>query len=80
MWARKDKEYVTRDCVCKCGKPFTQKMVSNQFVKTFLKQGRALEMFKIKSPRGFLPVWCVPCERKALGVEAGAVPPRRDFL
>lgn len=58
---------MTRECVCKCGRNYTQRMVSRAFVEKSLKPfGSALAIFRGLSPYGYLPLNCIPCERKAL--------------
>ena len=70
MWRRKDGRYVTRECVCKCGREFTQRQVSKKFVDKSLRPfGNALAQFQALAPTGFLPLNCIPCERRALWLD-----------
>lgn len=67
MWARKDGAYVTREARCACGADFTQRMVSKRFVDKSLRPfGNALAIFIGLAPKGYLPLNCIPCERRAL--------------
>lgn len=69
MFARKDGMLVKRECICKCGKDYTQYMVSKRFVEILKLHGTAYNIFVLKAPKGYLPIWCIACERKALGEE-----------
>lgn len=66
MFARKNGELVSRDCTCKCGKEFTQYMVSKRYVEILQTFPRAYSIFVGKAPKGYLPLNCIPCERQQL--------------
>lgn len=73
LW-RKDKngKFITREMQCDCGKAFVQTQVSKRFVQMFLPNDNCIRLFKHASPEGFLPCFCPPCERKAIGREGDA--------
>lgn len=67
MWRRAEGKLVSRKATCACGKTFEQNQVNKKFVRLFLQTAGAVEAFRKISPEGWLPVLCVPCERKDLG-------------
>lgn len=78
MFARRaDGSLVTRDCTCKCGKEYTQYMVSKRYVEILKAHGNSYAIFVSLAPKGFLPLFCISCERVALQSE-GRVQEKRE--
>ena len=66
-----DGQEITRPAKCAvCAEPFTQRILSERFMLAIEKRGPAA-MAKLRNqiPDLWCPVYCPPCERKALGHE-----------
>lgn len=64
-------ELVTRERKCECGNAFTQRLLSQRFFNIVAKRGPGcLAHFERQIPGGYVPVHCLPCERRDLGRQA----------
>lgn len=65
---------ITRPATCGCcGAAFHQRILSERFMLAVEKRGtRAMAMLRNQIPDLWCPVYCPPCEQKALGHEGRA--------
>ena len=64
MFNVRDGKPVTREQTCECGRPFTQRQLSERFLAIVEKRGRnAMASFAKQIPDFYVPVHCPPCER-----------------
>lgn len=71
MFAKKDGMPVTRDRTCECGTPFTQALISWEYMESLEKhRPRAAELMLKQIPELYVPVHCPPCERRDITRQA----------
>jgi hypothetical protein len=80
MWAVDDAgRPITREMQCACGRAFTQRKLSERFLRVVAAAGaRSSAVFTQQIPDGWLPLWCPPCERNDLGNRAKVDAMRRQ--
>lgn len=62
---------ITRQQACACGTRFTQRQLSERFLKIIEKRGpHAMALMQHQIPDFFVPVHCPKCERVDLGQRA----------
>jgi hypothetical protein len=58
---------IARERSCECGRRFSQRLLSERFLSLVEARGkRAMELFQKQVPGLFVPVHCLPCERRDL--------------